>query len=169
MRICLVRHAIAVERGTPGYEDDSLRPLTARGRDRMEAETPGLRGLFSPQVIVSSPLLRARQTADILLAAYGLPKSRISAALASGDNKQLLADLLDIEADAVMLVGHEPHMSATLSWLLTGDEERMSVTFKKGGAALLACEGEPRAGRCMLEWLIQPGALRVLGRQPSRD
>ena len=169
MRICLVRHAIAVERGTAGYDELVQRPLTAQGRQRMEAETPGLRELFSPQVIITSPLLRARQTADILLAAYGLPKARISEALASGDNTQLLSDLIDSEADAVMLVGHEPHMSATFSWLLTGDDERVTATFKKGGAALLTCDGEPRAGRCTLEWLIQPAALRAMKNQPSRD
>ena len=154
MRICLVRHAIAVERGTPGYEDDALRPLTARGRERMEAAALGLRQIYSPQVIVTSPLVRARETAAILLKAYGLTKARTSDALASGNNTQLLADLQDVEADAVMLVGHEPHISAT---------------FKKGAAALLVCEGEPRPGRCRVEWLIQPGALRELRGQASRD
>jgi phosphohistidine phosphatase len=169
MRICLVRHAIAVERGTPGYEDDALRPLTRRGRERMEAAAVGLRELYSPQVIVTSPLVRARETAAILLKAYGLTKARTSEALASGNNAQLLADLLDIEADAVMLVGHEPHMSATFSWLLSGDEARVSAMFKKGAAAMLTCEGEPRPGRCTLEWLIQPGALRAITAHASRD
>ena len=129
----------------------------------------GLQQLFSPQVVVASPLLRARETADILLSVYGLTKARTCEALATGDNQQLVADLLDIEADAVMLVGHEPHMSATLSWLLAGDEQRLTATFKKGAAALVICEGEPRPGRCALEWLIQPGALRALQGAAPRD
>lgn len=160
MHICLVRHAIAVDRGTPGFENDDLRPLTARGQERMALAAIGLRQLFSPQVVITSPLLRARETADILLSVYGLTKARICEALASGNNEQLLADLIDVEANAVMLVGHEPHMSATFSGLLTGDEHRLAATFKKGAAALLSCEDVPRPGHCTLEWLIQPGALR---------
>ena len=63
MELCLVRHAIAVDRGTPGYEDDSLRPLTSRGRDRMRVAAQGLRSFFTPEAILTSPLLRAKQTA----------------------------------------------------------------------------------------------------------
>jgi phosphohistidine phosphatase SixA len=64
--ICLVRHAIAVERGTPGYEDDFARPLTADGRKRMTLAAAGLAKVFGAQMILTSPLVRAAQTADVL-------------------------------------------------------------------------------------------------------
>lgn len=169
MEICLVRHAIAVERGTAGYEDDALRPLTPRGKARMEVAARGLHRLFTPEIIVTSPLIRARQTADILVAEYGLHKARVSDALATGDNAQFLADLDDIDADRVMLVGHEPHVSATLSWLLTGDQAMVSTVFKKGAAALVSCTGAPRPGGCWLDWLLQPSALRAVAGQVLDD
>lgn len=169
MEICLVRHAIAMERGTAGYEDDALRPLTARGKARMELAARGLHRLFTPEIIVTSPLIRARQTADILIAEYGLHKARVGEALATGDNARFLADLDDIDAGRVMLVGHEPHLSMTLSWLLAGDQSLVSTVFKKGAAGLASCTGKPRPGGCWLEWLLQPSALRAMAGQVPGD
>lgn len=163
MRICLVRHAIAGERDAAKYPDDGLRPLTPEGRTRMAEAARGLRTLFVPQAILTSPLLRAEQTADILLKAYGLHKARRCEALVTGDDEQLLKDISDVDAENVLLVGHEPHMSGSLAFLLTGEQAGMAATFKKGAAALVACEGEPGPGTCTLEWLLQPAALRGLG------
>ena len=165
MEICLVRHAIAVERGTAGYDDDATRPLTARGRARMEEAAQGLKRIFVPDVVVTSPLLRAKETAAILVKAYGLQKSRTCDALATGDNPALLAELDDIDMDRVMLVGHEPHMSGTLSWLLTADDGLVATLFRKGAAAMVSAGGPPRPGACTLEWLLQPGTLRALAGQ----
>ena len=162
MEICLVRHAIAVERGTKGFEDDALRPLTPRGRDRMREAAAGLTSLITPQLVLTSPLLRATQTAEILAAAYRLSSPKRVEALAKGDDAALLNELRDLDASPVMLVGHEPHLSGTLSLLLTGDAARMSTDLKKGAAALVACAGDPDPGSCWLEWLLQPAALRAL-------
>lgn len=163
MELCLVRHAIAVERGTRGFEDDNLRPLTPDGSERFRAAARGLATLVSPQVIMTSPLLRARQTAEILMDTCGLAKLHFSDALASGDHVALLRDIIELEAHSVMLVGHEPHMSGLLSYLLTADDGAVSSTFKKGAAALVTCQDEPAPGHCWLDWLIQPAALRKLG------
>ncbi len=162
MELCLVRHAIAMERGSPGNEDDGLRPLTPRGRERMEEAAQGLKRLFVPDVIVTSPLVRARETAEILLAAYGLQKTRICDALASGNDVELLRELDDVDSDRVLCVGHEPHISATLSWLLTGEHDGMIAVFKKGSAALVDSGDRPGPGHCTLEWLLQPAALRAV-------
>lgn len=164
MEICLVRHAIAVERGTPGYEDDSRRELTAEGRVRMIEAAAGLRRVFTPQTILTSPLVRAAETAEILRKAYGLGKARVCEALASDDCDAVLRALEEVDADAVALVGHEPWMSELLSYLLTGAAGGMTATFKKGAAALVMSEGPPRPGECWLEWLSQPGMLRRMGR-----
>lgn len=162
MELCLVRHAIAVERGTPGFENDDLRPLTPEGAKRFTQAARGLATLVTPQVIFTSPLVRARQTADILMATCRLPNLHLSDALASGDHDALLRDVADVEAQSVMVVGHEPHISGLLSYLLTDSESRIGATFKKGAAALVSCVDEPAANACWLEWLIQPAALRKL-------
>lgn len=162
MEICLVRHAIAVERGTQ-YEDDSKRPLTLQGRARMEEAAAGLQRLFTPQVVLTSPLVRAVETAEILRKHYKLGKLRECEALATGDHKAVLAALDETDAGAVALVGHEPWTSELLSYLLTGRTDGMAAVFKKGAAALVRSAADPVPGNCWLEWLVQPGALRRLG------
>lgn len=163
MEICLVRHAIAVDRGTPGYEADALRPLTPKGRDRMREAARGLLEVVTPQLILTSPLLRARQTAEIVAAAFRLAPPKETASLANGDDAALLRELADLDAASVLLVGHEPYMSGTLALLLTGDASSMSTNFKKGAAALVSCSGEPEPGNCWLEWFLPPSTLRAIG------
>ncbi len=162
MELCLVRHAIAVDRGTRGFEIDELRPLTPEGAKRFKQAARGLALLVTPQVIVTSPLVRARQTADILMHSYHLPNLHISDSLANGDHAALLRDVAELEARSVLVVGHEPHISGLFSYLLADKESRLGVTFKKGAAALVTCDDEPSADGCRLEWLLQPAALRGL-------
>lgn len=161
MDLLLVRHGIAVERGALG--DDRLRPLTPEGRERMVEAARGLARLVTPEVVLSSPWLRAVQTAEVLREAYGLGRVRVCDALASADYDAVVEAANETEASPVALVGHEPWMSELLAYLLCGDPAGMSATFKKGGAALVRAAGEVRAGGCWLEWLIQPGALRRIG------
>ncbi|MCL4241604.1 MAG: phosphohistidine phosphatase SixA [Dehalococcoidia bacterium] len=163
MEICLVRHGIAVERGAPEYADDATRPLTAPGRVRMEEAAAGLKRLFTPQMVLTSPMVRAAETAEILRKAYGLGKVRICEGLATGDHAAVLAALEEADAGSVALVGHEPWTSELLSYLLTGERSGMASVFKKGAAALVRCPADPAPGNCWLEWLVQPGALRRLG------
>ncbi len=67
MDIYIIRHAIAVDRGTPEYEDDSQRPLTEKGKKKMRQIASGLRALgVDFDFILSSPYIRARETAEIL-------------------------------------------------------------------------------------------------------
>lgn len=159
MDILLVRHAIAVERGTKGYEDDSVRPLTPAGRQRMLEAAHGLERIFTPQAIFTSPMVRAAQTAEILQGVYHLGKPRVCDALGTGDHASLLSVLEDSDVGSVALVGHEPWMSELLSLLLTGYVTSLNATFKKGACALVRCD-DLRPGNCWLEWLIQPAALR---------
>jgi phosphohistidine phosphatase len=157
--ILLVRHGIAVERGTQGYQDDGLRPLTAAGRQRMLEAAGGLERLFTPQAIFTSPLVRAAQTAEVLQSVYHLGKPRVCEALGTGDHASLISTLEESEIGSVALVGHEPWMSELLSLLLTGYVSAVAATFKKGAAALVRTD-DLRPGNCWLEWLIQPAALR---------
>ena len=60
------------------------------------------------------------------------------------------------------MVGHEPHLSGFASYLVAGPDRLLSIVFRKGAAALIRFPEEAAPGLGMLEWLIQPGALRRL-------
>jgi phosphohistidine phosphatase len=168
MELCLVRHAIAEERG-PGWPDDARRPLTDSGRHRMIEGAAGLAQLFTPDLVITSPFLRAMQTAEILVDHYGLKGLRISESLATGEHGALLRELERISATRVVLTGHEPHMSGLLSLLLAGDDGLVASLFRKGAAALVTFPASPRPGGGLLEWLLQPSALRALGHAATRS
>ena len=161
VHVCLIRHAIAEDRGAR-YPDDSQRPLTAAGREKMEQAATGLRGLFVPEVILTSPFVRAHQTAEIVARAAGVGDIRVSKALASGDNHQLVKDIRAAGLERVACTGHEPYMSQTLSYFLTGDDDTLSSVYKKGAAGLVGFSGVVEAGEGWLEWLLQPGQLRLV-------
>jgi phosphohistidine phosphatase len=165
MELLIVRHAIAVERGDPAFENDDDRPLTPEGIHKFRLAARGLKEV-APKLdrIVSSPLVRARQTAEILREVVS-PHRKIDFCdhLASGDHAQLVAFLNRLGADSVALVGHEPHLSSLTSYLLAGKDDAAFLEYKKGGASLLNFPDSPAPGTGTLEWLIQPGALRDIG------
>jgi len=167
MQLCLVRHAIAVERGTAGYVDDRARPLTPEGRKRMKEAASGLKQIFRPEAILSSPILRAKQTADILADVLDAPIT-IADALGNGDHHALLAACGASGRESLALVGHEPWMSELLSTLLAGEPHLVSTVFRKGAAALVSTYGPPAPANGSLEWLLQPGMLRRLARATSQ-
>ena len=164
MEICLVRHAIAVERGSKGYQDDRARPLTPEGRKRMAEAARGLKSLVQPEAIFTSPILRAKQTAEILGDAFGL-KPRLLEPLGNGDHAAAVAACGRASEESIMLVGHEPWMSELLSVLLTGTESQMASVFRKGAAALVTMQAGAAPGSGTLEWLLQPGQLRRMAKR----
>jgi len=164
MRICLVRHAIAAEPGLPGFGDDFSRPLTPKGRTRMEAAALGLRRILAPDVILTSPMTRARETAEILADTYGMQDVETSVLLATPDYEGLIDVIRGLNVETVMTVGHEPFTSEMISLLLTGEQARLDIQMKKGAAALVHFDGPPVAGTGTLEWLIQPAGLRAIAR-----
>lgn len=168
MELCIVRHAIAEERGGR-FRDDRERPLTDRGKQRMREAAAGLQLLFEPQAVVSSPLRRAVETASILQEAYGLRRMEVHNSLATGEDEELIDFLGRLKCERIVVVGHEPHVSGTLSYLLTGRPERVRSQWRKGAAALLSCPGEPGPGKFALTWMLQPMALRAVGRGKSDD
>lgn len=161
MRLILVRHAIAVPRGTAGLEDGE-RPLTSRGERRFRLAAAGLARLTpSPDVLLSSPLKRAWQTALIASETWGGPAPLETPALAGGrfdEIEEALAEFPD--AACAALVGHEPHMSRLLARLL-GNGRGESLGFKKGGAALLDLAGSLSDGGSLV-WFLPPRVLRAL-------
>jgi phosphohistidine phosphatase len=153
MRLLIVRHAIALPRGTPGVPD-AERPLTPRGRRRFESAARGLaRALPRPDALLTSPWKRARQTADILAAAYGRLEPRDTPALADGNFEPLARALDAYPAKAsVAIVGHEPWLSGLLARLL-GSSEGDRLEFKKGGVAVVDLDGPLEDGGRLVAYL----------------
>jgi len=167
MDLVLVRHAIAEERqafAQSGQSDD-LRPLTARGKRRMQRAAAGLRSLVpNVDLLASSPLVRAAQTAEIVSRAYGKLEVVEAAELAPDAGSERFLDWLQHqdEAATLMAVGHEPSLSMHVAWLTARVEEPF-VEFKKGGACLLSFCAEVSSGGATLRWLLTPAQLRALG------
>lgn len=166
MILSLLRHGMAVEQGSPDYEDDSQRPLTAKGQRRMWRAAEGMLALgLTYDLILSSPYLRTRQTADIVAQVLKVPDGvQLSATLAPDGNPKQLVEELHMDGRApqtIMLVGHEPYLSRLISTLLTGSPN-LAVVMKRGGLCTLDLE-TLRFGRCArLAWLLTPRQLRRL-------
>ena len=152
MRLVIVRHAIAVARGTPGLPDAD-RALTPRGVKRFRTAARGLaRALPPPDFILTSPWKRARQTADLLSAAWGGPKPRDTSALAGGGFEALARVLPKKRSATVALVGHEPWLSELVARLLGGARpERLE--FRKGGVAIVDLESLLEGGGKLVAYL----------------
>jgi phosphohistidine phosphatase len=161
MQLLIIRHAIAVPRGTPGIPDED-RPLTPEGEQKFREAAKGLAKLVDrPDALLTSPWLRAKQTAAIAAAAWGRLEPKESAALASGSFDDQAAVLDEYPGDAtVAVVGHEPWVSELLGRLL-GTRQDSRLEFKKGGAALVDVPGH-LAGGGSLVFYLPPKVLRKL-------
>jgi phosphohistidine phosphatase len=165
MEVLVVRHAIALTRDeakTQGILDRD-RPLTKQGRSRMQQAARGLRTRV-PEVsaLITSPLRRARETAEILHRRYKhVPQTESDALLPDADPAQLCRVLGDSGLSCPVVIGHEPHLSGWVSWCLTGDS-RSVLELRKGGACLLRFAEAPGQAQGQLLWLFTPAALRRL-------
>lgn len=163
MRCYFLRHGIAVDpQAWTGSDFD--RPLTREGCERMEREARAIEGLaLDLDRIVTSPLLRAKQTAAIIAERLDMAAGPIEdPRLGGGFNLECLGAILEAHADAkaIMLVGHEPSMSATIGRAIGG----AAIELKK--AALAGVElDDPSAPRGSLFTLIPPKVLVALGKR----
>jgi phosphohistidine phosphatase len=161
MHLLIIRHAIALPRGTPGMADPD-RPLTAQGEKKFKKAAKGLTRLIGrPDAILTSPWVRARRTAEIAAAAWRAKEPKDTPALTGGDVAALEKALSGYgKKSTVAVVGHEPWLSALLAHLLgTGKDDRL--VFRKGGAALVELNASLADGGTLL-WFLPPGVLREL-------
>lgn len=166
MKLYLVRHARAFEADPVNWPDNGERPLTPDGAKRFRRAARGLRGLApTVDIVYSSPLTRAWQTAEILHQQAKWPAPTVCDALA-GERPpaEVLETLQGLdEVTAVALVGHEPGLHELASYLLAGDASLVATSFRKGGVLALKVEGELLPGTATLEWAATPRMLRALG------
>jgi phosphohistidine phosphatase len=158
----LIRHGLAGERG-PEWPDDSKRPLTEEGISRLRKEARGLRELgVSFDVIVTSPLVRTRQTADVFAEVLTTKAPVVSSdALApAGAPAAVIQEIArHARKGRVALVGHEPNLGELAAHLI---HARSALSFKKGGICRIDFEVPPPKGVGSLVWFLPPKLLRKI-------
>ncbi|HEY6223949.1 MAG TPA: histidine phosphatase family protein [Gemmatimonadales bacterium] len=165
-QLLVVRHAMAADAAeyARGHPDDAGRPLTPEGKKKMKRVAEGLRTLVPEiQLLATSPLTRAVQTAEILAAAYDGVKPVVVPSLAPGQSAEEVTRWLAGERrhETAAIVGHEPALSRLVSWLLAGSE-RSFVDIKKGAALLLEFPDAVGAAAATLVWALTPSQIRAL-------
>jgi phosphohistidine phosphatase len=158
----LIRHGIAEERGD-AWPDDTRRPLSEEGMAGLRKEARGLVRLgVSFDVVLSSPLVRARQTAEIVAAAFNSrpPIVTIDSLSPGGSTHAVITDLEShVKRAQIAIVGHEPGMGE-LAARLAG--LKRALEFKKGAICRIDVESLPPAGPGALRWFLTPKILREL-------
>jgi phosphohistidine phosphatase len=166
MNLYLLRHGIAVEPGTAGYESDSDRPLTAKGEARLREAARAMKELgLSSDLILSSPYLRAKQTAEIIAKSLKL-KRRLTFSdelTPDGSPSVLIQQLNKLKPvpENVLLVGHEPYLSRFISRLTTGNTGA-ALDLKKGGLCKLEVESLHYGCCAKLMWLLTPDQMKLM-------
>jgi phosphohistidine phosphatase len=168
MQLLVIRHAIAMDRDefAESGESDDRRPLTKSGVKRMRRGAKGLRAVVDRiDVLVTSPYTRAVETAEIVSDVFDIAPAEVSASLVPDVHFDELERWAELNAtgDLLAIVGHEPHLSGLVSWLMTGSGESR-IELKKGGACLLEFDSSIRRGTGTLLWLMTPRQLRGLAR-----
>lgn len=183
MKLLVIRHAVAQDREDyqneargedVGIRDDNLRPLTIEGIRKMRKNADGLSNFIGrPTMLVSSPLTRALQTTEILQENWiGLemtysealrPDAKPSEFVSWFESSARVSSETDLDADILIaIVGHEPHLSKLVSWLLDGAKQPF-IELKKGGACLIEFRDDVLAkGGGTLLWHATPAILRHL-------
>lgn len=158
-RIVLFRHGLA-EEAEHGMSD-MARALTVNGRRKAEKAARGLgAALGSVDLLASSPLLRAVQTADVLEAYLHAGRRLETPLLEPGRDPTGILNWLrdETRADMAVLVGHEPQLNRTAALALTG-KPLSFLAFQKAGACLLEFEGDLVPGGAVMRWFMAPSQL----------
>ncbi len=167
MNLFILRHGISVERDPVSFPDDSRRPLTLKGEERVRLICEAMQALeLSFDHILSSPYLRASKTAEIVATALALKKvlEFRDELTPEGDPKALVRYINQLRPmpENLLLVGHEPSLSGLLSQLISG-EPTAAIDLKKGGLAKLEIEAQLRLGPCAtLAWLLTPKHMALM-------
>jgi phosphohistidine phosphatase len=167
MQLLIVRHADAGDAGefAKTGQPDHLRPLSAKGRKQIAEAAEGLLALVpSATMIVTSPYTRAVQTAEIIRTSYDGIAEELTSALEPESPPAAFEEWLRGRGgtDVVIAVGHEPNLSALITWFMCGSADAR-VEMKKSGAALIVFDAGAKSGDGVLRWLMGPKELRARG------
>ena len=167
MDVYVLRHGVADERDFQKYPDDDLRPLIPEGIDKLTRQAKGLKAVgFAVDLVISSPLVRAVQTAEVVMASLEIAgELAYSETLVPEAHPYLLLEELASkhrDVEKVMVVGHEPHMSSFVSMAVTGDPNGL-IRLKKGALCKLRIPRLDGVRSGWLEWLMTPEQMIKLG------
>ncbi len=158
MELFLIRHADALALGERGITNDEERPLSEKGEADAQAAALALqaKGVVLDKLL-TSPLLRARQTAEILLRVWSRPELILDTCdclAPAGKSRKLSKYLLKSGGERLGLVGHMPHLAEYAAWLL--GNKKFQIELAKAGVALITCGELPAKGVGTLQWLVTP-------------
>ncbi|MGZ8435527.1 MAG: phosphohistidine phosphatase SixA [Candidatus Binatia bacterium] len=174
MNLYLMRHGIAVAADDLGSIQDKERPLTGKGIKRMRRAARGLRRLeIEFDGILTSPLLRARQTADIVAAALGM-ESRLEEITELAPESSVHHLILSLtryrDRDHLLLVGHQPLLGQTLSSLIDPSPgAKHQFDLSKGSLCRVEIDGLPANSPGVLRWLMTAKQLRLLADRSAKN
>ena len=166
MNFFILRHGIAAEPGTPGIKTDAERPLIPKGEQRLRAAAAAMEKMgLSFDAIISSPYLRAKQTAEIVAKYFKLQKNLtfLDDLIPGGNPQALIRQLNGLKPapENILLVGHEPYLSRLIA-LLSSGSPTATIEMKKGGLCKLEVE-ELEYGHCAtLAWLLTPKQMELM-------
>jgi phosphohistidine phosphatase len=162
MEWLIIRHAIAFERDRHRWPDDAARPLSPIGVRRSRKAAAGLKELCkAPDRLLTSPLIRARETAKILTEVAGWPRAEIASELKPGAGAAAVLTLLGKDRSRrIAIVGHQPDLTALLTACLLKGNGDLPIEIKKNSVACLAFDGRTRVKGAALKWLATPRMLR---------
>ena len=163
MLLYVMRHGLAEEPTPKG--DDTARKLTERGADRIRKAAAGMKAAgFSFDLILTSPAVRAADTADLVAREVGSSKPRVIAELTTGAAPaSALEALIKLKLpEGVLMVGHEPTLSRLASLMMTGSTESVSIKLKQGGVIALEFPDRIERGVAQLRWMMTQRQLRQL-------
>jgi phosphohistidine phosphatase len=167
VKLLMIRHGPAGDRAEWEAEgrDDRLRPLTLEGKKEIRRVAEGLATIVSRiDLLATSPLVRAAQTAEILASRYDDCEPVMVDALApDNDPDEMVKWLRGQRGDVVAVVGHEPDLSTLAGYLLTGKSSSFLI-LKKSGTCLLELDDPAEPGKARLEWLLTPRVVKQLAR-----
>jgi phosphohistidine phosphatase len=173
MNLYLLRHGIAVDPSAPDFANDAERPLTSKGKHRLRQIAGAMRAMkISFDVILSSPYVRAKQTAEIVAKELRRRKKlKFTDELTPGGNpKSLIQQLNDLRPKSknILLVGHEPYLSKLIALLAAGTAN-MEIDLKKGALCKLETDSLRYARCATLVCLLAPRHLALMtGKRPAR-
>ncbi len=160
MQLFLMRHGSAFDIGERGVRTDAERMLTQEGRDCSATVLRRVSKVCKPQHIWTSPLVRARETAEIAceILVPSEPLSMLESLRSGEDPREVLNWLKTCTEDSLMLVGHLPDLAILATMLITRVEAD-GIILKKSGVCCIEFDGPLREGLGRLAWLVTPSLL----------
>lgn len=168
MDLYIIRHAVAQQLGQKNDFTDEKRALTSEGRDRMREAARGLRRLgVELDMVLTSPLVRAVETAEIVATALGVSKKDVeqtSGLAPGGSQDELIAEIKNkTGVEAIALIGHQPDLGALISRIVHSGSA-LSVQLKKGGVCCLNVTEMVPALYGQIAWLMTPRQMRLFAK-----